>query len=139
MTVREVKFSVPQKGFRTQSVIVVTTLLDPKEYNKTKLAQLYGLRWQAEVNLDHIKTTLGMEMVRSKTPAMVRKEIYMHLMAYNLLRALMWKAGKEHGVSPLRLSVQGTRSLLQSVLPALGRSRANPTTTSFPGIIKPDC
>ncbi len=129
LTVREVKFSVPQKGFRTQSVVVVTTLLDPKEYTKTKLAQLYGLRWQAEVNLDHIKTTLGMEMVRGKTPAMVRKEIYVHLMAYNLLRALMWKAGKTHGVPPLRLSVQGTRQSFNQFCPLLaeaGRIRQQP-------------
>ncbi len=129
LTVREVKFSVPQKGFRTQSLIVVTTLLDPKEYAKSKLAQLYGLRWQAEVNLDHIKTTLGMEMVRGKTPAMVRKEIYVYLMAYNLLRALMWKAGKKHGVSPLRLSVQGTRQSFNQFCPLLaeaGRIRQQP-------------
>ena len=129
LTVREVHFCVPQKGFRTQSVIVVTTLLDPKEYSKPKLAQLYGLRWQAEVNLDHIKTTLGMEMVRSKTPAMVRKEIYMYLMAYNLLRALMWKAGKAHGVSPLSLSVQGTRQSFNQFCPLLaeaGRIRQQP-------------
>ncbi len=129
LTVREVKFSISQKGFRTQSVIVVTTLLDPKEYSKTKLAQLYGLRWQAEVNLDHIKTTLGMEMVRGKTPAMVRKEIYVHLMAYNLLRTLMWKAGKTHGIPPLRLSVQGTRQSFNQFCPLLaeaGRIRQQP-------------
>ncbi len=122
LTVREVHFSVPQKGFRTQSVIVVTTLLDSKEYTKTKLAELYGLRSSAEVNLDHIKTSLGMEMVRGKTPVMVRKEIYMYLMAYNLLRALMWKAGKKHGVSPLRLSIQGTRQSFNQFCPLLAEA-----------------
>lgn len=129
LKVREVQFSVRQKGWRTKSVIVVTTLLDPKAYPKAKLAELYGLRWQAEVNLDHIKTTLGMEMLLSKTPAMVRKEIYVHLMIYNLLRTLMWKAGKQHGVSPLRLSVQGARQSFNQFCPLLaeaGRIRQQP-------------
>ena len=129
MKVREVHFSVHQKGWRTKSVIVVTTLLAPKAYPKAKLADLYGLRWQAEVNLDHIKTTLGMEMLFGKTPAMVRKEIYVHLMAYNLLRTLMWKAGKQHDVPPLRLSVQGVRQSFNQFCPLLaeaGRIRQQP-------------
>jgi hypothetical protein len=54
---------------------VVTTLVDPKAYAKAKLAELYGLRWQAEINLDHIKTTLEMEMLRAQSPAIVRKGI----------------------------------------------------------------
>ncbi len=61
LQVREVHFCVERPGWRTKSVTVVTTLLDPKVYPKAKLAELYGLRWQAEINLDHIKTTLGME------------------------------------------------------------------------------
>ena len=129
MKVREVHFSVRQKGWRTKSIIVVTTLLDPKAYPKAQLAELYGLRWQAEVNLDHIKTTLGMEMLLGKTPAMVRKEIYVHLMVYNLLRALMWKAGKQHGISPLHLSVQGARQSFNQFSPLLaeaGRIRQHP-------------
>ena len=129
MKVREVHFSVHRKGWRTQSVIVVTTLLDPKAYPKVQLADLYGLRWQVEVNLDHIKTTLGMEMLHGKTPDMVRKEIYVHLMVYNLLRTLMWKAGKQHGVSPLRLSVQGARQSFNQFCPLLaetGRIRQQP-------------
>ena len=129
MKVREVHFSVRQKGWRTKSIIVVTTLLDPKAYPKAQLAELYGLRWQAEVNLDHIKTTLGMEMLLGKTPAMVRKEIYVHLMVYNLLRALMWKAGKQHGISPLHLSVQGARQSFNQFSPLLaeaGRIRQQP-------------
>ena len=86
-------------------------------------------RWCAEVNLDHITTTLGMEMLLSQTPAMVRKEIYVHLMAYNLLRTLMWKASKQHGVSPLRLSVQGARQSFNQFCPLLaeaGRIRQQP-------------
>ena len=107
--VREVHLLIRQKGFRPKEIILVTTLLDSKVYTKAKLAQLYQLRWDVEVDLRHVKTTLGMEMLRGKTPEMVRKEIYVHLMAYNLLRALMWEAGKKVGVSPFRVSLQGTR------------------------------
>jgi len=105
--VREVHLLVQQPGFRPKEIILVTTLLDPKRYPKAKLAQLYQLRWQAtEVNLKHLKTTLKMEMIAAKTPEMVQKEIYMHLLAYNLLRTLMWQSVQSTGGSPLRLSLQ---------------------------------
>jgi hypothetical protein len=87
-------------------------LVDAKIYTKAKLAQLYQWRWPVEVDLRHVKTTLGMEMLLGKTPEMVRKEIYVHLMAYNLLRTVMWQAGKKAGVCPLRIYLQGTRQHL---------------------------
>ena len=64
---------------------------------------------QVELDLKHLKTTLGMDVLRCKTPSMVRKEIYAYLLAYNLLRSLMWSAGITYGTPPLRLSLQGTR------------------------------
>ena len=89
----EVHFPIRQQGFRTKEIIVVTTLLDAKTYTKAQLAKLYQLRWEVEVDLLIVKTTLGMDELRGKTPQMVRKEIYVHLIAYNLLRTLMWEAG----------------------------------------------
>ena len=69
-------------------------------YPKAKLAELYQIRWQAaEVNLKHLKTTLNMEMIDAKTPEMVTKSILVHLLAYNLLRTLMWQASEQTGVS----------------------------------------
>lgn len=112
LRVREVHLLIRQKGFRPKEIIIVTTLVDSQVYTKAKLAQLYQWRWQVEVDLRHVKTTLGMEMLRGKTPDMVRKEIYVHLMAYNLLRTLMWQAGKNTGVCPMRISLQGTRQHL---------------------------
>lgn len=106
LEVREVRFWVEQPGFRTQEIIVVTTLLDPKTISKQDLAALYLLRWQVEVDLKHLKTTLGMEKLLGQTPAMVRKEIGVHCLAYNLLRTLMWKAAQVNHVSPLRISLQ---------------------------------
>ncbi|ASC69262.1 Transposase InsG for insertion sequence element IS4 [Halomicronema hongdechloris C2206] len=108
--VREVYLSIQVPGFRPTNVVVVTTLRDPKRYPKAKLAELYHRRWQAsEVNLRHLKTTLAMEMIAAKTPAMVTKSIWLHLVSYNLLRTLMWDATAHSEVGALRVSLQGTR------------------------------
>ena len=123
MQVREVRLLITQPGFRPKEIIVVTTLLDAKRYPKARLAQLYRLRWQAtEVNLKHLKTTLKMDMLLVKTPEMFRKELWMHLIAYNLLRTLMWKAARQAKVAPLRLSFQGTRQLFNQFVPQLAMS-----------------
>ncbi len=118
--VREVHLLIQQPGFRPKQIILVTTLLDAKRYPKAKLAQLYHLRWLAtEVNFKHLKTTLNMEMILAKTPAMVHKEISVHLLTYNLLRTLMWKSAHLAKVSPLRISLQGTRQHFNQFRPAL--------------------
>lgn len=107
LKVREIRFSLARRGQRTRVVVLVTTLLDANAYPKATLAELYGLRWQAEINLDHIKTTLGMEKLDNQSPAMVRKAIYAHLMVYNLLRHLVEQAAPLADVHPWRLSLQG--------------------------------
>lgn len=123
LNVREVCLRRSRKGFRHQFVIVVTTLLDAKRYTAEKLTQLYGWRWQAaEVNLRHLKTTLKMEMLTAKTPEMVRKEIWTHLLAYNLLRSVMEKAAPLLNYHRSRLSLQGTRQLFIQMLPLLANT-----------------
>jgi hypothetical protein len=121
--VREVRFLIEQPGFRTQTVIVVTTLLDAKTYPKAKIAELYGLRWTVEVDIKHVKTTLTMEVLSGKTPEMVRKEIYVHLMAYNLLRSLMGQAAQSQAVSALRISLQGARQHLRNFIAHLAQAQ----------------
>jgi IS4 transposase len=76
-------------GFRTRRVSLITTLLDTTIYSTLEVVRLYGKRWDVELDLKHLKTTLGMDVLRCKTPSMVRKEIYVYLLAYNLLRSLM--------------------------------------------------
>ncbi len=117
LTVRVIKYYISSPGFRTKSVILATTLLDSKVYPPTEIMRLYGLRWQVELDLRHLKTTLDMDILRGKTPEIVRKEIYVHLLAYNLLRTVMWEAGTTHNVDPLRLSLQGTRQLFNNFVP----------------------
>ena len=113
----EVHFLIRQPGFRTKEIILVTTLLDAKTYTRTELALAISVAVAVVVDLRHVKTTLGMDVLRGKTPPMVLKEIYVHLMAYNLLRTLMWYACITQGVSPLRLSLQGTRQHLRHFIP----------------------
>ena len=106
LTLREIHYYICIPGFRTKEVTLITTLLDSKIYSSSALARLYQLRWEVELDLRHLKTTLGMDILRSKTPEMVRKEIYAYLLAYNLLRTVMWSAGTKAEVDPLRLSLQ---------------------------------
>lgn len=119
LTIREIFYSTEIPGFRTKSVTLITTLLDTKAFPTHKLIELYYSRWNVELDLRHLKTSLGMDILRSKTPDMVRKEIYAYLLAYNLLRSIMWSAGTAHSTPPLRLSLQGTRRHLINFLTKL--------------------
>ncbi|HEY9666657.1 MAG TPA: IS4 family transposase [Coleofasciculaceae cyanobacterium] len=125
ITVREVHYYIAIPGFRTQQVTLITTLLDAKAYATLELVKLYEFRWDVELDLKHLKTTLGMDILRSKSPAMVRKEIYVYLLAYNLLRSLMWEAGTVYGVLPLRLSMHRTRQHLNNFIPQLLATSGN--------------
>jgi hypothetical protein len=113
LTVREVRYHVATKGFRTREVTLATTLLDADIYTPEALAELYFLRWDVELDFRHLKITMQMDVLRCKKPAMVRKEIWAHLLAYNLIRSMMWQAAKHGPARPRRLSVKGT---LQHVL-----------------------
>ncbi len=118
--VREVCLRIQRRGFRSQRIIVVTTLLDAQRYTVQKLTLLYGLRWAgAEVNLRYLKTTLKMEMLTAKTPAMVRKEIWTHLLAYTLLRTIMWQAVSSSEHTAFQVSFQSTRQLFNQFLTLL--------------------
>ena len=120
LEVREVAFCVARRGFRTQKLVVVTTFLDAKRYSAEQLSRLYGLRWQAaEVNLRHLKTTLKLERVNAKTPEMVRKEIWVHLLGYTLLRTLMWQSATPQKRTPFQLSFQGARQQFNQLLSLL--------------------
>ena len=119
LTVREVHYYICIPGWRTKEVTVITTLLDAQVYPVKELVKIYEFRWDVELDLRHIKTSLGMDILRGKTPEMVRQEIYVHLLAYNLLRTVMWQAGIAHAVDSLRISLQETRHHLQNFVSEL--------------------
>ena len=104
ITVREVAISTGGQGFRQKTRIMVTTFLDSKEVNKTDLSSLYDCRWFVEISLKAIKETMKMDILQAKTPEMVRKEIWAHLLAYNLIRKIMAQAASRHGKNPRGLS-----------------------------------
>ncbi len=102
---RELRMRVPQRGFRTRVILVATTLLDAQVSPKEGLAGLYWARWHAELDLRSIKQTLQMDVLRCKTPAMVRKELWGHLLVYNLLRVAMAQAALGHRMVPRQVSL----------------------------------
>ncbi len=124
LTVRLLRFSISHKGFRTKQVTVVTSLLDPVAYRKEEIARLYGLRWEVELDLRHLKASMDMDMLRTKSPAMIRKELAVYFLAYNLIRSLMAQAAQCHGRDPLRLSFKGTLQHLNTFLPLLALANA---------------
>ena len=96
------------KGYRTRQVTLATTLLDAETYSAEALAELYFLRWTVELDFRHIKTTMQMDVLRGRTPDVVRKEIWTHLLAYNLIRTVMWEAAVRGPTPVCRLSFKGT-------------------------------
>jgi hypothetical protein len=107
LTLRLLRVHVEQPGFRTSQITVVTTLLDCQLYPAADVASLYRARWHAELDLRSLKVTLAMDVLRGKTPEIVRKEIWAHLLAYNLIRAVIAQAAVQYGVLPRGLSFKG--------------------------------
>jgi putative transposase len=119
LTLREVRIRVVQKGFRTESLMVVTTLLDAEQYPPEEIALLYRRRWQAELHLRSLKIVLQMDHLRCKTPERVCNEFFTHLLGYNLIRGVMALAAFQSGKLPWEISFKGTLQTLGQFLPIL--------------------
>jgi hypothetical protein len=112
--VRLVTVRFDQPGFRTRQVEVLTTLTDHKRFRASDIATLFRRRWRAELFIRDIKTTLGMDQLRCQTPEMIRKEIYAHLIAYNLVRIHMAEAAQLAKILPEQISFTSSlKTLLQ--------------------------
>ena len=101
---REVEVAVAQPGFRTEVLIVVTTLTDARRYTRGDIAELYHRRWLAELDIRAIKITMGMDVLRAKSPEMVRRELWTCLLAYNLIRQTLLATAQHADRSPRQLS-----------------------------------
>jgi Transposase DDE domain len=108
MWVRELRFRVQQPGYRVHEIVLVTTLLDAIEYTKEELADLFLRRWNIELDMRSIKIVMQMDVLRCKSPDMVEKEIWVHMLAYNIIRAFMATAAMKNGAKPRELSFKGT-------------------------------
>jgi hypothetical protein len=122
LSVRVLRFSLPVPGFRVQSVTLVTTLLDPQKYPAEELAFLYAQRWSVELWFRDIKTSMGMEVLRCKSPKMVHKELEMFFIAYNLIRCLMAQASLHYDTDIGRLSFKGTVDALRQFAGAIAQA-----------------
>jgi putative transposase len=114
LTVREVRFTVDTPGCRSDEIIVATTLLDDRQYRSADIADLFHQRWHAELDIRSIKQTLGMEMIHCKTPTMVRKALWAHLLGYNLVRKTAAQAAWERGLAPRQISFAGATQTLEA-------------------------
>jgi Transposase DDE domain len=119
LMVRECRVRVEQPGFRVQTLVVATTLLEVGAFTKDDLAQLYRARWHAELDLRSLKQTLQMDILRCKTPELVRKELWTHILAYNLIRTIMAQAASIHGLEPRSISFKGAVQTLEAFQPVI--------------------
>lgn len=123
--VRHLRYEVTQPGFRTKQITVATTLLDPMTYTAEDIAELYRRRWEVELDIRSIKVHLRMKHLRCQSPSMVRKEIYIHLLAYNLARAMMVEAALIFDREPRGLSFRGAVQAINAFVSAVAAKGTN--------------
>ena len=113
LALRLVTLQVDIKGFRSKAIVIVTTLLDPVAYPAEAIRELYFERWSVELHFREIKTLLGMDILSCLSPRMIEREVWLHVIGYNLVRALMQEAAVIHHVELGRISFKGTLDTLR--------------------------
>jgi hypothetical protein len=124
LTVRVVRFKLARRGYRPESVTLVTTLLDAQKYPAQDIAQLYARRWKIELWFRDMKTSMGMEVLRCKSPRMVHKELEMFLIAYNLIRCLIVQAAAINYADLDRMSFKGSVDSVRQFSLAIAQARS---------------
>jgi hypothetical protein len=104
LQLREIRYNVVEPGRRTHTIDVITTLTDATEYTKEEIAELYGFRWNSELDIRSIKDALNLGHVRCKSPEMVGREIWTTFLGYNLIRMTTTGAALLHGKQPRQIS-----------------------------------
>ena len=108
LELREIRYNIVEKGRRTKPIDIITTLTDAGEYTKEDIAQLYGFRWNSELDIRSIKDSLNLGHVRCKSPEMVHHEVWTTILAYNLIRTTAAGAALVHGKQPRQISFTST-------------------------------
>ncbi len=124
LILRLVRCQLQTPGFRTQKVILVTTLLDSLNFPPAALGQLYFRRWAMELTLRNIKITLQMDHLSCKNPENLEREIRLHFLVHNLVRCLMLEAARRHGVPLERVSFAGTLAVARRFSEALLQAKS---------------
>lgn len=131
LSMREFRHRLVRPGYRTRNIVVATTLLDAELYSREELAELYHCRWDAEINLRSLKTMMHMDVLRCQTPEMVRKEIWAHLLAYNLIRTVIAQAAVQHGKHPRKISFTRAMRTLESFRPTIAHASIEQLPTLY--------
>ena len=118
LTMRRVTVDARDKNNRAKQFSVVTTILDVS-IDGEQIGDLYDRRWNGEVDIRSIKSVMQMDILRCKTPEMVHKEIWTHLLAYNLLRTVMAVAANENDIEPRKISFKGAKQALTAFAPKI--------------------
>jgi len=126
LEVRLIGLDVKVPGWRTRRAVLATTLTDPQKYPAELIREIYLRRWQVELHFAQIKTTLGLEVLRTKSPEMVEKELLIGLIAYNLIRTLMQRAGHAYHVPIEKISFQGTLDCARHYASVIRASAGSP-------------
>jgi len=126
MQVRLIRLEVQAPGFRTKTIVLATTLLDPEAYPADAIRDLYAQRWAVELHFHQIKVTLGLDVLKCKSPEMIEKELLMHVIAYNMVRALMQRSAHLHRVSLRRISFKGALDTIRHFAQAIHAARKTP-------------
>lgn len=122
LTMRQVSVDARSNNTRAEQFKVITTMLTPS-IDGGQIGELYERRWDGEIDIRSIKSTMKMEILRCKTPAMIHKEVWAHLLAYNLLRTVMAVAASESTVEPREISFKGAKQALMAFAPKLEAAR----------------
>lgn len=139
LVMREIRFNVVQPGRRVKRVTIATTLLDPEQYTAEDIAELYGFRWNSELDIRSIKTALHLDHARCVSPAMVRKEVWVTLLAYNLIRTTATGAAALRAVPPRQISFTGTCQSVLSVWMILSSGITPPEAAATLALAQLDC
>ena len=123
LVMRQVSVDARDKNNRVEQFKVITTILDAS-IDAGQIGGLYERRWDGEVDIRSIKSTMKMDILRCKTPEMVRKEIWAHLLAYNLLRTVMAVAAAENGIEPRQVSFKGAKQAVTAFAPKIEAARS---------------
>jgi hypothetical protein len=135
LTMRQVSVDARGKGNRAEQFKVITTILEPS-IDGGQIGDLYERRWEGEVDIRSIKSAMKMDILRCKTPEMVRKEIWAHLLAYNLLRTVMAVAANENDVEPRKVSFKGAKQAVTAFAPKLEGARPEERASLVDAMLK---
>src|SRR6516165_3775998 len=123
LLMRQVSVDARDKDNRVEQFQVITTILDAS-IDGRQIGKLFERRWDGEVDIRSIKATMQMDVLRCKTPEMVRKEFWAHLLAYNLLRTVMAVAASENGLEPRQVSFKGAKQAVMAFAPKIEAARS---------------